>query len=166
LYGAFALGDRSLLRLTQITHECCGAGRDQLVYNLQFTKLADLMSDAMVAFQVDGSTSVFVPHDMLWETLGGLDSTTHRRTLRRDHTVWLLLLAPDSLATRPAPSRAVFLALPNGDVARAIRTLSGHYLVGLPRRVSRGAYWLDVYPLTLRGVPLKGTEPQRAGEPH
>jgi hypothetical protein len=158
LYGTFALGDRSLLRLTRITHECCGAGRDQLVYNLQFTKLADLTSDAMAAFRVDDSTTVFVPHDMLWETLGKLDSTTRRRTLRRDHTVRPPLLEPDSLATRPTPPRAVFLALPNGDVAGAIHTLSVHYIVGPPKRMSRGAYWLDVYPLTLRGVPLPGAE--------
>ena len=158
LYGTFAVGDRSLLRLTRITHECCGAGRDQLVYNLQFTRLADLTSDAMAAVRADDSMTVFVPRDMLWETLGNLDSTTHRRTLRRDHTVWPPLLEPDSLATRPAPARAVFLALPNGDVAQGIGTLSAHYVVGPPRRGSRGAYWLQVYPLTLRGVPLQGAE--------
>ena len=163
LYGTFAVGDRSLLRLTRITHECCGAGRDQLVYNLQFTKLADLMSDAMVAVRADDSTTVFVPHDMLWETLGKLDSTTRRRTLRRDRTVWPPLLEPDSLATRPTPPRAVFLALPNGDVARAITTLSLYYLVGPARRVSRGAYWLNVYPLTPRGVPLPGAETATRG---
>ena len=158
LYGTFALGDRSLLNLTRITHECCGTGRDQLVYNLQFTKLSDLMSDAMVAVRADDSTTVFVPHDMLWETLGKLDATTRRRTLRRDNTVWPPLLEPDSLATRPTPSRAVFLALPNGDVENGIRRLSAEYVVGPPRRVSRGAYWLNVYPLTLRGVPLQGAE--------
>jgi hypothetical protein len=163
LYGTFALGDRSLFRLTRITHECCGAGRDQLVYNLQFTKLADLLSDAMVAVRAGDSTTVFVPRDMLWETLGKLDSATLRRTLRREHTVWPPLLEPDSLATRPTPPRAVFLALPNGDVGQGIRTLSAYYVVGTPRRVSRGAYWLNVYPLTLRGVPLQGAETATRG---
>jgi len=158
LYGTFALGDRTLLRLTRITHECCGAGRDQLVYNLQFTKLADLMSDAMVAVRADDSTTVFVPLDMRWETLGNLDSTTRRRTLRRDHTVWPPLLEPNSLATQQTPSRAVFLALPNGDVPQAISALSAHYVVGPAQRVSRGAYWLEVYPLTLRGASLQSAE--------
>jgi hypothetical protein len=164
LYGTFALGDRSLFRLTRITHECCGAGRDQLVYNLQFTKLADLLSDAMVAVRAGDSTTVFVPHNMLWETLGKLDSATLRRTLRRTHTVWPPLLEPDSLATRPTPPRAVFLALPNGDVAQGMKALSAHYLVGPPRRVSRGAYWLDVYPLTSRDASLHGVETTARGK--
>jgi hypothetical protein len=100
---------------------------------------------------------------MLWETLGKLDSATHRRTLRRRHTVWPPFLEPDSLATRPAPSRAVFLGLPNGDVAEGLRSLSEHYVVGPPQRVSRGAYWLNVYPLTLRGVPLQDAEAATRG---
>ena len=155
LYGTFALGDRSLLRLTRITHECCGAGRDQLVYNLQFTNLADLTSDAMAAVRADDSTTVFVPHDMLWGALGPLDSASHRRTLRRTHIVTPRLLEPDSLSAMPAPARAVFLALPNGDPRAALSALSAHYVVGPEQRVARGAYWLAVYPLTLRSPELE-----------
>jgi hypothetical protein len=124
------------------------------------------MSDAMVAVRADDSMTVFVPHDMLWETLGNLDSTTRRRTLRREHTVWPPLLEPDSLAVHPTPSRAVFLALPNGDVAEAISTLSAHYVVGSAERVSRGAYWLNVYPLTPRDVALQGAETATAYGTH
>jgi hypothetical protein len=165
VYGTFAVGDRSLLRLTRITHECCGAGRDQLVYNLQFTKLADLTSDAMEAVQADDSMTVFVPHNMLWGALGALDSTTHRRTLHRRHTVSPRLLEPDSLAALPTPARAVYLALPNGDIAQGMNALSAYYTVGPRRRVRRGAYWLDVYPLTLRGVPFQDAAAIHARDP-
>jgi hypothetical protein len=151
LYGTFAFGDRSLLRLTRVTHECCGAGRDQLVYNLQFTRFADLTSDATAAFSVDSSTFVFVPPDMLWGALGPLDSLTHRRTLHTAHTIVTHLSEPDSLSTMPAPARAVYLALPNGDVQRGLGRLATDYTIGDPRRMTRGAYWLDVYPLALRG---------------
>lgn len=151
LYGTFAFGDRSLLRLTRITHECCGAGRDQLVYNLQFTNLADLTSAAMASIRADTSTTVFVPKDMLWGALGTLDSIDHKRTLRRDRAIVPHLSEPDSVLALHTPARSVFLALPNGDVPSALRSLSEYYVVGPERRYSRGGYWLALYPLTLRG---------------
>jgi hypothetical protein len=150
VYGTFAFGDHRLLRLTRITHECCGAGRDQLVYNLQFTNLADLTSDVMAAARPDSSAQVFVPHDMLWGALGPLDATTRRRTLTGVSTVQPRLLESDSLSSvTPAPA-AVFVALPNGDVKSALDALSFHYVVGPERQFARGAYRLSSYRLTLR----------------
>jgi hypothetical protein len=150
VYGTFSLGDRSLLRMTRFTNECCGAGRDQLVYNLQFTKFADLTSDATAFAHADASTAVFVPKNMLWGALGPVDARTGRRTLERSHAVLPRLLEPDSLAATPVPTRAVLLAIPNGDVPGALRALSSYYLIGRPQRFSRGAYWLELYSLTPR----------------
>jgi hypothetical protein len=151
LYGTFAFGNRSLLRLTRITHECCGAGRDQLVYNLQFTNLADLTSEAMASIRATDSTAVFVPKDMSWGMLGALDSVDHRLTLRRNRAIAPHVLEPDSLLAMPAPAHAVFLALPMGDVPSALRALAEYYVVGPERGFAKGAYTLALYPLTLRG---------------
>jgi hypothetical protein len=38
-YGTFKFGKRRLLHMTNITTECCGRGRDQLVYNLQYQQI-------------------------------------------------------------------------------------------------------------------------------
>jgi hypothetical protein len=149
-YGTWAFGDHRLLRMTRVTHECCGAGRDQLVYNLQYTHLGNLTSDATAALATD-STVVFVPHRMMWETLGPLDRTTHRRTLRRQNVIRPLLYEPDTLATlRRPPSDAIYIGLPNGDPEAGLRMLGQWYDVGAPRRMQRGGYWLNAYRLTLR----------------
>lgn len=42
VFGTFDFGAHRLLLVTSLTKECCGHGRDQLVYNLQFMKLATL----------------------------------------------------------------------------------------------------------------------------
>src|SRR5215218_5841655 len=42
LWGTWQMGERSLLSVTSLTGECCGHGRDQLAYNLEFTALATL----------------------------------------------------------------------------------------------------------------------------
>jgi hypothetical protein len=151
VFGTFPVGDHSLLRMTRLTGECCGAGRDQLVYNLEFTTLSDLVSDATASLATD-STTLFLPPRMRWETVGALDSTTHRRTLRRDHRFTPNVFEPDTLSMLDTPpGSAIYLALPNGDVEAGARALSRRYELGEPRRFWRGRYSLTAYPLTLRG---------------
>jgi hypothetical protein len=150
LYGTFAVGDRDMLRMTGVTGECWGAGRDQLVYNLQHTVMGELTSDATEALVTD-STIVFLPTLTRWFNVGPLDPTTHRRVLRTDRVVTPVVAEPDTLRSLSTPpANAVFIALPNGDPQAALRALSEAYEIGKPRRFRRGGYWLDAYPLTLR----------------
>jgi hypothetical protein len=150
LYGTWQFGDHRLLRMTHVTGECCAAGRDQLVYNLQYTVLADLTSDATAALVRD-STTVFYPTRMDWQSLGPLDSVTSTRTLRRSRTFTPPLLYPDTLQFLASPPRnAVYIGLPNGDVSGGLRKLSPWYDATPPTRVERDGYWLDAYRLTLR----------------
>lgn len=37
--GTFDFGTHKMLKMTSLTGECCGYGRDQLVYNLEFVHL-------------------------------------------------------------------------------------------------------------------------------
>jgi hypothetical protein len=150
LYGTWEFGEHRLLRMTRVTGECCGAGKDQLVYNLQYTALADLTSDATAALVRD-SSSVFFPTRMDWQSLGRLDSATNTRTLRRTRTFSPPLLYPDTLRFLASPPRsAVYIGMPNGDVAGGLRKLAPWYDAAAPTRVQRDGYWLDAYRLTLR----------------
>ena len=150
LYGTWKLGGHSLLRMTRVTGECCAAGRDQLVYNLQYTALADLTSDATAALVRD-STTVFFPTRMDWQSLGSLDSASSVRTLRRTRTFTPPLLYPDTLQFLSVPPRdAVYIGLPNGDVTGGLRKLSPWYDTAGVTRVQRDGYWLDAYRLRFR----------------
>jgi hypothetical protein len=150
LYGTWTFGEHRLLRMTSVTGECCAAGRDQLVYNLQYTALAGLTSDATAALVRD-STIVFYPTRMDWQSLGPLDSASSTRTLRRVRTFTPPLLYPDTLRFLASPPRnAVYIGIPNGDVAGGLRKLSPWYDAAPATRVQRDGYSLDAYRLTLR----------------
>jgi len=150
VYGTWKLGDNSLLRMTRVTHECCDSGRDQLVYNLQYTFLGDLTSDAVAAV-ADDSSAVFFPRRMHWEMLGSLDKASRRRTLRRQNVLELRAYQPDTLATlQSPPGNAIYIGLPNGNPTASLGALRPWYEIGPAQRIQRGDYWLDAYRLTLR----------------
>jgi hypothetical protein len=142
-----------MLRMTHFTRECCGAGQDQLAYSLQFTALSALLGD-ITARAVDDSTSIIVPPRMTWQSVGALDSTTRRPTLRRGHTFTPPVFGADTLRLLDAPPRrAVYVGLPNGDVERGLALLRQWYDVGRPTVARRGGYSMPFYRLALRASP-------------
>lgn len=130
VYGTFPVGEHRLLRMTAITGECCAYGRDQLVYNLEFTSLQRVGARALAALPRGVPRTVVIP-----------DSTSG--TLSAPH--WLPYAGPgepgkpsraftfvehdDVLTGRSRPDSAYFVALPNGDAPRVLRELSGQYVI-------------------------------------
>ena len=147
LYGTFPVGERDLLRMTSITRECCGAGRDQLVYNLEFTTLEALTSDALASIAPrDSSTVIVVPDSTNWFIATRIDPASHRRTVRRAGAVVPVILESDDLLTDESITRAAFfVALPNATPSRALAAIARQYDVGEERRHRRGPYELSVY---------------------
>jgi hypothetical protein len=152
LFGTFPFGDRSMLRMTRLTRECCGAGQDQLANSLQFSVLSDLTSD-LTSTLVDDSTTIIVPPRMTWEPVGRLDSRTRRRTLRTSGSFAPAVVGADSLAKLDElPRNAVYLALPNGDVAAGMNLLEAWYEAGPAVTARRGGYSMTGYRLAPRRI--------------
>lgn len=62
LLGTFEFGDHEMLDMTSFTGECCGSyGRDQLVYNTQFTAIPRLIDRAYERLPVGDDTAVIAP---------------------------------------------------------------------------------------------------------
>jgi len=151
MFGTFPFGNRALLNLTSITHECCARGRDQLGYNLEFTTLERLMDDALAAAQAGDSTLIVLPDSTNWHTIPLLDPRTSRRTIDSTEAIVPLVMVPDSASryTRARP-RGVYLALPNGSAQRGLEQLAASFVIGPERRFVRGPYELSAYQLTPR----------------
>jgi hypothetical protein len=66
-FGTFPYGSEEFLNMTSRTREYFAFGRDQLVYNLQFTHLPKLWIEALRALP-DDTTAIVVPEDAM--TLG------------------------------------------------------------------------------------------------
>ena len=149
VYGTFPVGERDLLHMTSITRECCGAGRDQLVYNLEFTTLEALTSDALAAIAMHDSTVIVVPDSTNWFIATRIDPASHRRTVRRTGAVAPVVLESDELLTDESDiPAAYFVALPNATPSRALAAIARHYDVGEERRHRRGPYELSVYRIS------------------
>jgi len=151
LWGTFPFGSHQMLRMASVTGECCGIGRDQLVYSLEFTRLHDVMDDALAELRADSASLIIIPANTSWYTIGPVDRRTHRRTLRRTDTVTPLAVEHGEIMKATVrPDRFTFLALPNADVPRALTNLGLFYEWGAPRRFERSGYAILAYDMTLR----------------
>jgi hypothetical protein len=151
LWGTFPFGSHQMLRMASVTGECCGIGRDQLVYSLEFTRLHEVMDDALAALRADSASLIIIPANTSWYTIGPVDRRTHRRTLRRTDTVTPLAVEHGEIMKATVrPDRFTFLALPNADVPRALTNLGLYYEWGAPRRFERSGYAILAYDMTLR----------------
>jgi hypothetical protein len=156
IYGTFRFGNHEMLRMTAIKLECCGPGRDQLSYNLEFTRLESLANAALMEVRPGDSTMIVFPDSTNWFVASRLDRTTSRRTVARVNTVAPLATETDSAALYLFRTRHVaYIALPNGGLEAGRRQLDAAFSVGPERRVRQGGYWLSIYPLTPKTQPAE-----------
>jgi hypothetical protein len=149
IWGTFPVGNRSLLSITSLRNECCGHGRDQLAYNLEFTEFASLQDALYERMQPSDSTVLVLPENGDWFTVGSLDSVTHRRTMRSQGTVRpKVLMAPDSYNLSAA--RAWYVELPFIKDTTYLPLIARRFDVGQPCSVMHGAYALAVREMRLR----------------
>jgi hypothetical protein len=156
LWGTFAVGDRPLLVSTSLTGECCGAGRDQLVYNLEFTQLDALTSEALSVIRPRPGTVIVVPPLGDWHTIGPVDARSGRRTLARSGVLTPPTLpAPVAYAFASELSDAWYLELPYLDSSEALRRLAERFEVSAPARVELDGYAMDVRRLRPKPAPAR-----------
>ena len=83
VYGTFGSGAGMMYRMSAITREYDGPGRDQLVYNLQFTSYHDVQDALFDRIHPGDSTVIGTPRYVRWNIWSQLDRATGHRTLRR-----------------------------------------------------------------------------------
>ena len=162
LWGTFAVGDRSLLSITSLRNECCGHGRDQLAYNLEFTHFASLEDVLYQQLGPTDSTVLVLPPYGDWFTVESLDRVAHRRTMRSEGVVRpKVVMAPDAYDLKAA--RAWYVELPFIKDTSFLPLLAYRYDIGEPCRVERGGYSLAVREMRLRSSAA--TRPSVAASP-
>lgn len=155
-WGTASLGERSVLRVTWWTDECCGAGRDQLGYNLQFTAFDEAQSRLYALLPPpDSARPWLVDPGADWFAVGPLDAATRARTLRRTGTV-----EPDvrRAFTAARGGRVVregwYIRFPNMYDSAAIAALERTHELGAPRRATVDGVTMTAWPVRLRsGLP-------------
>lgn len=84
VYGTFDTGVRRMYRMSSITGEFEGPGRDQLVYNLEFTGYHHVQDALFARLRPTDSTVIATPRQVRWNIWSQLEVGTWRRTMRRD----------------------------------------------------------------------------------
>ncbi len=83
VYGTFDTGVRQMYRMTSITGEFEGPGRDQLVYNLEFTGYHHVQNALFQRILPTSATVIGAPRHVRWNIWTQLDSVSLTRTMRR-----------------------------------------------------------------------------------
>jgi hypothetical protein len=149
IWGTFPVGDRSLLSITSLRNECCGHGRDQLVYNLEFTQFASLQDALYERLKPSDSTVLVVPPEGDWYTVEALDSVTHRRTMRAEGSVRPRVIQAPNAYNLMAP-RAWYVEMPFIKDTTFRMLLRRRFDISEPCHVSRNGYALAAREMRLR----------------
>lgn len=115
IYGTFKFGRHEMLNMTSITGECCGYGRDQIVYNLQFTNIHFLLDKILSDIRPNEETAIAYTHWIGPHVIERLDKTTGKRTLRRDNSFQPSLVIWNFYSLPQRPDIIYFIEFPNTD---------------------------------------------------
>jgi hypothetical protein len=150
LWGTFPFGSHRMLDMTSLTGECCGAGRDQLVYSLEFTRFHDLTDSVVTTLVRDTATVIALPSGMRYNTIGRIDHTAWRRTLRREGAFEPIVMTGPVIGIGDPPRSVLYIAVPNAKDSTSLTLLSSLYEVGPERRFESGGYAMSAYQMRLK----------------
>lgn len=152
IFGTFKFGSHDMLLMTGITGECCGYGRDQIVYNLEYTNIHYLVNKILKDIKPDEKTAIaFTP----WEgpyVLVRMDKGQYERTLRKSGILEidrnLVTWTFDSLTIKPY--RLYFLDFPNNNGSFYLSYYLKYYNIENIKTYDNWGYQMKVYLLRLK----------------
>jgi hypothetical protein len=141
VYGTFSIGQRDMYRMSSITGEYAGPGRDEIVYNLQFTGYHHVQNALFHALQPMDSTAFATSRVARWNIWSQLDAFTRERTMSQQGVIvpryWDDV---DLLASPQRPHDVWFLEFtyrPDHDTS--LESLKPLYReIGVTRSIARG----------------------------
>lgn len=151
VFGEFPFGRHALLDMTSLTGECCGRGRDQLVYNLQFTYFDYTQSRMFEVIRPRDGEIVAIPPLAKWYLQGPLDVRNYSRTLRSQGIIRPRFVTLDDFKNGfPLPPVMRYIRYPNLDDRRELRILARSYEVRKQFAVEDDGYRLVALELVRR----------------
>jgi hypothetical protein len=129
VYGTFDAGEKRMYNMSSITGEFEGPGRDQLVYNTEFTGLHHVQNTLYGRIAPTDSTVIATARHVRWNIWSQLDSATLRRTMRREAVV--VPVYADEFDALARKSREFWLLefSNRGDKDRSLTTVLAQYRV-------------------------------------
>jgi hypothetical protein len=145
IFGTFVFGEHPILSITSITNECCGKGRDQLVYNLEFVLFDELINRAFSDVRPTESQPIVVPDAANWWLVSPMTAADPpRRTIQgRPSRQTPMISAREVVARAAPPERLFWLGMPLVDGSGEVELLKMRYEI-----IDRKFYEKDGYSLS------------------
>lgn len=129
VYGTFDTGVHRMYRMSSITGEFEGPGRDQLVYNLEFAGYDQVQNSLFERLRPAAATVIGAPRTVRWNIWSQLDDATLHRSMRRAGVFSPVYADEVDISARRSPE-AWFLDFSNRSYTdHAMATLLTEYRV-------------------------------------
>jgi len=148
--GTFDFGRRPMLMMTQLGDDCCGYGRDQIVYNLEHTEFHYLQNELYPTLRPSAERPLAGPLDSDYLLIGRLDQQSWRRTMKQAGTVSPKLFMMTDFKAGTRPPELSWIRFPNFDLAEQEKQLLEWYQPQGRQTFTHGAYSLEVVTYRLR----------------
>jgi hypothetical protein len=154
LFGTLRFGEHRLFHITSLTGECCGLGRDQMVYNLEFAEM-EWLSRQIYPFvfraRNDGYETAAHP-EADWRFFDSIDAKTLRRGSPRPGSFVLPRTHSWAVGAVPVkPEKILYIAFPNMPNQNELSRYQNWYAIrDVKRRFSHHGYSIDVLELRLK----------------
>lgn len=151
IFGTFNFGKHSLLKMTEITGECCGYGRDQLVYNLEHIQFNSIQNKIYQDLLPIDKTILVANKDVDWHFIGRIDRETLRRTLTFRNIILINYKDPQEIAQAiKKPEVIYYLDYPNFDNKNDLKLLSMNYIDREIKNIDDDGYFITIHKMTLK----------------
>lgn len=152
VYGTFSAGQKPMYRMSSITNEYHGPGRDALVYNFEFTGYHDVQNAFFARLPLTDMTAIATSNAVGLKLFAPLDWGTRRRTLRPTSIIRPRYTDEiELLANVDRPAEVWFLEFTNRpDNDRSLESLHALYAEGGIIRTYKDGQLLVAHRLTLR----------------
>lgn len=156
VYGTFSTGERQMYRMASITGEFGGPGRDQLVYNLEFTGYHHVQNRLFGILKPTEQTVIAAPRSLSWNIWSPLDPGSFRRTMTRGKVLRPRYADEVEVAAQAASIPELwFLEFSNHlDKGDALRALDRLYREDRIVTVRARGHALSAHHLVRRELPL------------
>ena len=152
MYGSFNFGKFKILKMTSISGECCGFGRDQLVYNLQYTMFHYLQNKIYADIKPTENTYILTKNNVSRYLTMPLEKSTFQRSTAQNSN---RLIFPKYMELKKffelkqKPKSAFFIDYPNFPYETSVyKKMQREYAVKYYKKYDFMGYSIDIYTLT------------------
>ncbi|MGE5786069.1 MAG: hypothetical protein ACM3ZE_15840, partial [Myxococcales bacterium] len=128
VFGTIPFGEHRFYHVTSLTRECCGLGRDQLVYNLEFTELDRILRELTPFVLSSTDHAVAVHPEADWYMFHSLHPQTKQRSTPVHGSFRLPYVNSWTVGSAPLkPAKIYYVALPHMPTADELSRFAAWY---------------------------------------